>query len=691
MMCSSLELGLGNDHSGLLILHGNTKVGACLHDEIEINGDTVFDLSLTANRGDCLSHIGVARDVAAKLDLPLKPPEIAGLSICDGSAPDGHFLSEISIETKNCECYSAVCVKNIKIGESPKWMQRDLAAIGMRSINNVVDIGNWVMIETGQPVHVFDARKILGNKLLIRQAADGETLTSLDGKKRTLNSSMVVICDGERPLVLAGVVGTLDAEVDANTVDVMIESAYFNPENIRKSAQQLNVSTESSYRFSRDIDAANVAQYGQRVANLVAEICGGEIVSKCWKVGSPSRQAVGIEFKPSFIAALCGFQIPLAEAEATLERLGFTVEKRGADAWRVIVPAHRPDITCAADVVSECARIYGADKIPATAVKCLGIHRQAESLVNFHRSAGAYLSNHGFFECYNISLRSRKEAEKFFGKNSALAMRNPLAADQNCYRNSLLPGLLDSLEFNAQNGNYECKFFETGRIAVKIDGKFHECFSVCCAMSTLPLERSWQTLEPSNFYDIKELILPVLKNFSKKIPTFDAVSGSEVWQDGYSASCGFLNREKFQAICGLLNVNLTREFDLKQRVLAAEIVIHPSIFARKQGKITYTPFSQFPRVSKDLSLIVRGDEFAAAVENNVLRLAKKSVSGDVFIESVNIFDAYTGKEIPMGMKNIGVTINYRSNSRTLTDFEVQIAFNALQSEIEKLYEIRKLT
>lgn len=689
MMCSGKELGLGEDHSGLLILEPSTLIGTCLHDAIDVNWDTIFDLSLTANRGDCLSHIGIARDLAAKLNLVLKLPQIHGVEVSERERPQGHFLKKISIETDNCRCYSAICIKNIKIGDSPDWMKHDLAAVGVRSISNAVDIGNWVMMETGQPVHIFDAKKIRGNQLTIRQAKDGEIIISLDGQKRVLSDDMVVICDAERPLVIAGITGSIDAEVDGNTTDILIESAYFNPDNIRKSAKTLNVSTESSHRFSRDIDKANIANYGVRVANLITEICGGEIVSSCWKVDNLEKKNITIDFQPSSIEELCGFAVPLEIAENILIKLGFSIEKSNAENWKITVPAHRPDIACVPDIVSECLRIYGTDKIPTTPTKCTGIQHESDRSAVFCQNASNYFSDQGFFECYNFALRNGNKMENLFGKNSAVSMRNPFNADQNCYRNSLIPGLLDAVKFNTQNGNSDIKFFETGHVVLRIDEKFNECLAIGCVMPIKPLERSWQPIEAEDFYDVKALILPILKNFSQRLAQFDPIKISNIWQPEHAACCGFLNREKFQATCGFLNVNLTKDFDIKQHVLAAEIIIHPSIFGRKPEKVSHKPFSQFPRISKDLSLIVKLDEPASNVENKVMKAAKKNISNDVFIESIRVFDVYQGKEIPGGTKNIGLTINYRSNGRTLMDSEIQVAFNAMQSEIEKSYEIRK--
>ncbi|MDR2603054.1 MAG: phenylalanine--tRNA ligase subunit beta [Puniceicoccales bacterium] len=689
MMCSGKELGLGEDHSGLLILERSTPVGTYLHDAIDVNWDTIFDLSLTANRGDCLSHIGIARDLATKLNTTLKPPQIHGIEVSERERPQGHFLEKISIETDNCGYYSAICIKNIKIGDSPDWMKRDLAAVGVRSISNAVDIGNWVMMETGQPVHVFDAKKIRGNQLIIRQAKDGETIISLDGQKRILNGDMVVICDMERPLVVAGITGSIDAEVDGNTTDILIESAYFNPDNIRRSAKTLNISTESSYRFSRDIDKANIANHGMRVANLMAEICGGEVVAACWKVDNLREKTIVIDFQPSLIEELCGFAIPIEIAENILTKLGFLIEKSNGKNWKMTVPAHRPDITCTPDIVSECLRIYGTDKIPTTPTKCTGIQHESDRSAVFCQNVSNYLAGQGFFECYNFALRSGNEIENLFGENAALSMRNPFNADQSCYRNSLIPGLLDAVKFNIQNGNSDIKFFETGHVVLRIGEKFNECLAIGCVMPTKPLERSWQSIKAADFYDVKALILPILKNFSQRLSQFNPIKISNIWQPEHAACCGFLNHEKFQATCGFLSGELTKAFDIKQYVLAAEIVIHPTIFSRKLEKISHKPFSQFPRISKDLSLIVKLYEPAANVEDKVMKAAQKSISNDVFIESIKVFDVYQGKEIPDGTKNIGLTINYRSNGRTLVDSEIQAAFNAMQSEVEKSYEIRK--
>jgi phenylalanyl-tRNA synthetase beta chain len=279
--------------------------------------------------------------------------------------------------------------------------------------------------------------------------------------------------------------------------------------------------------------------------------------------------------------------------------------------------------------------------------------------------------------------------DRFFGDGAMLAMQNPQTVDQSRYRCSLIPGLLDSLKFNVQNGNFDTKFFEVGRVATKIDGQFHECIAVSCIVLEKPLQRSWDHPDAVDFYDVKGLILPIIGDLAQKIPPFQPMGGGGIWQPYQGGTCGQLNREKFQAHCGPLNVAVVGDFAIDGRVFAAEIIVHPAIFERKSSSVSLRPFGQFPRISRDLSLVVREEETAGAVEGNVLRLARKTVAKDVALESLVVFDVYRGPGIPAGMKNIGITLNYRSDHRTLTDAEIQSAFDGLLAEIGKSYEIRK--
>ena len=368
---------------------------------------------------------------------------------------------------------------------------------------------------------------------------------------------------------------------------IIIEGEYFDQDNIRRSSRALNISTESSYRFSRDIDRSNVVNYACRVADLILKICGGELVSDCWVVGDIDNQRISIPFSVKKIDDLCGFEIPVDLSKSSLERLGFSIKENNAYEWDVTVPSHRHDITCQADIVSECLRMYGADKIPSHDVIGVGLHDCNDASFNFTKNVSKYFSDHGFLECYNLSLRDHAESDRFCGVGSSICPKNPLNSDQVSFRNTLIFGLLDTLRCNIQNGNFDNGFYEVGRVVTKIEGKFNECLSVAFIKTENQLQRSWAKEDVFTFFDAKSLIMPILRNFSKRIAPFSDVENSKMWQNGYSGTCGFLNREKFQATCGMLNVGLVKEFGIKEHVIAAEIILSLDIFKRKAEKIIY--------------------------------------------------------------------------------------------------------
>lgn len=689
MMCSGRELGLGNDHSGLLILDKSTIVGKCLHDVIDIENDTVFDLSLTANRGDCLSYIGIARDVAAKLNIDLVIPDVPEI-IIEQSRPQDHFLQNITITTDACISYFVACMDNIVIHDSPQWVQDDLKKAGIRSINNVVDVGNWVMLETGQPVHIFDAKKIKDGRLCIREAFDNESFVALDGKTYALQPPMTVIGDDIRALVVAGVTGSEYAGVDNNTTSIVIEVANFDPDNIRKCARDLNISTDSSYRFSRGIDHKNMPFALARIISLLQQNSNGKLVSNCWAAKPSNIELLQIKFNPTSVSQICGFDIPLSFCKNALSKLGFLIHDEG-DIWNIIVPAHRSDIVCSADIVSECLRIYGTSHIVLGDVVSKVTHRKDDNSFCYRQKCTQYFSNNGFLECYNLSLQDSKIWNVLKRDGDVLRIPNPLTSNQDCFRPSLIVGLLDVVKTNLQNGNVDRKFFEVGDVVVNIGGKLTECISVACVAIADEIDLVWRGDGSIDFYDMKSFILPILQNFSQRIPVFNLVEQDAMWQSGHSGTCGMLHREKFYATCGILNVSWTRKLDIKPSIVAAEIIVHPDIFKRKISKVKYTPFSSYPHITKDISIIVQDSVPYDVIECDVKRALKKSTPKDIEISSIKCFDVYQGQGIPDGMKNIGITIDYRSNMRTLTDKEIQECFNASQDILAEKYELRRIS
>ncbi len=686
MMCSGRELGLGGDHSGLLILDSSTKVGTVLHDAIDVQNDTIFDLSITSNRGDCLSYQGIARELGCKLNIPFKLPMIDDLEI----KSQKKMITSINVDSNECICYHAFCISGVKVQKSPDWLVRDLQASGIKSVNNVVDICNWVMLETGHPLHAFDIKKIKNNELTIRRASNNESLLGLGGKQYFLNDRITIIADTERPLVIAGIIGGADAEIDDSSADILIEAACFDFATIMYTSRMLNLATDSSYRFARIVDGETCVNSGKRAVKLITEICGGQWVQYLPAKKYHPKQRI-ITITDEFIAKKLGFTIEHKIIHEILSRLGFGVQDTSSG-FVLNIPSFRSDIERPIDIVEECLRIYGTDKLPSVSVNLYSIHRTDHRAYTYSMNTRSILSTHGFLECYNYSLISSEIVKNFLGTEILVDVQNPLSSDQACYRQSLLPGLLETLKFNIQNGNFDSKFFEIGKLAVKVNNKINEYL----AISFIALENSLaRSVNPKNvgFEDIKYLCFDVLKSYLNTDQVkLQMIGDSNLWQPGYSAEYSFLDRSGLEVKCGLLKKHsLNRLYGIKHNVWGAEIIIADSVFSRKLSAKTYKSFSQFPRIIKDISIVVNRDEQAGEVKYLLEKFAKKSVSGPINIEYVSLFDVYTGEHIDQYKKALGFEISFRSNERTLTDEEVKQSFGYIQNEISKIYEIRKIS
>ncbi|MDR2436321.1 MAG: phenylalanine--tRNA ligase subunit beta [Puniceicoccales bacterium] len=684
MMCSGRELGMGDDHSGLMILDATTSAGTNLHDALEIASDVVFDLAVTPNRGDCLSYIGMARELACKLGKQLKLPPF---QIFDISQPD-KCMGSIVVESDKCSCYHAFGLKGVKVGPSPAWLANDLKASGIKSINSVVDICNWVMLETGNPMHAFDLRKIRDLELNIRYARDGESIVGLDGKKHDLNRSVTVIADSGQPLVIAGIIGSIDAEIDNATTDILVESACFDSAAIMQSSRALGISTDSSNRFARSVDACTCEYAGNRAVGMILDICGGEYVHRDVAKGHthiPAKLSVPREF----IARKLGFGIDREYTLRILSALGFGVELDG-DAFAITVPSHRHDVTIAEDIAEECLRMCGTDKIPNGAVRLESVHRDDAEPFVFCKGTRRLLADCNFFECYNYSLTDSAQMDALCGKGNCIKLSNPLLSDQNSYRPSLIPGLLSTLRFNIQNGNFDGRFFEVGKVAARVDGEFSEYLAVALVALEKSLDRTVTGACGVNFNYLKKICLDILANIlDLKQIDLQIISNSQIWQPGYAAEYCQLPHSGVDVKCGLINRKTLKSFfDLKHNVWGAEIMIADFVLGEKSARHTYEPFSQFPRVSKDISVIVPEEEFAGNVQRALEECIQKSLTPGINLEYIKLFDIYSGESVAAGKKAFGFEISFRSNGRTLTDGEVQHLLDASRCELEKIYEIR---
>lgn len=690
MMCSPRELQLGDDHRGLLILEDRPALGTPIN-EVFPERDLIFDIEVTPNRPDCLSHLGIARELSARFNLPIDFPEIVGRSKPEISKDHPPLLDKVIVEVPDkCPHYRAYGIRGVKIGPSPRWMQRLLQSAGLRPINNVVDITNFVLLELGQPLHAFDASKILFGKLVIRQAVRGEEIVTLDDKRRTLAPPMTVIADAERSLVVAGIMGSIDAEVDGSTTDLVLEAAFFNPSNIRFTSRRLNLVSDSSYRFARGVDPKGTEFAALRAIDLILEIAGGKLEGPPFVVGEPPLVEREIEIGPRFIRSRLGFEVEDSSISEVFEALGLYVQKRrksdGSIYWTVGIPSFRLDLERPIDLVEEFLRIYGTDKIPAARVVAPGLLHKDDPVDVFKRKSAVYLCGRHFNECVNYSMRSAEEVDLWFSHAAAstLQLANPLASDQSHLRPSLIPCLLDSLRLNRNRGNNPLRLFETGNVWRERDGRLWELFSVAFLMvqNSAAASGQWIERQPPDFFQVAGMVRNLLRLAGAEVGAipFEPIETEDSWQEGQAASiCDYTLG--CQAKAGILNYSMLKKWDIEGTVLAGVVYLRPAFLRNPRSRPAYRPISQYPPITKDLALVVDESLVAEKVKNALESAAREAAAGAFIVESVSVFDVYRGKGLPEGKKSLAFNLVFRSLERTLTDEEVNRAFEAIQKSI----------
>jgi len=700
MMCSARELGLGDDHGGLLVLPNTLTLGTPIHEAIGA-GDVVFDLEITPNRPDCLSHLGLARELAAWFRLPLQYPAIKTGEPAAGAPAVPHLLESVVVTAaEDCPHYTAHVVSGVKIGPSPAWLQEALQAVGLRPINNVVDVTNFVLMETGQPLHAFDAKKIAGHRLTIRRAAEGEKLVTLDNKERVLTERMLVIADAEKPLVVAGIMGGANAEVDATTTDLVLESAFFKPTAIRATSKKLGLSSDSSYRFERGIDPCGLLPSARRAIDLILETAGGKVVGPLFNVGSAPATETAIEVTPDFIRARAGYDIPDTTMRELLGAIELEIVERNDVSrltgviWTVKVPSWRGDLDRGVDLVEEVVRLHGCDKIPPAPVTAVALPEDDDPITEFNRAASTYLVGQHFHECCNYSQRSGPETAAWFSDSAAktLGLANPFTEEYSHLRASLINGLLENLRLNQDRSTGATKLFEVGRTFREVDGKIYECLSVGFVVRATADEAQWLARASADFYTAKRHLAVIAANAgvnveSLRVETVAAPNAG--WQPGHAATFGRLT-DGCEARCGLLNLEMLRKLGISSGVVAGMLYVLPEKVAEARPRAKYKNFSLFPPALRDIALVVDATAAAETVRRDVAKAAR-AAAGKIALENVRLFDVYQGKGLPEGKKSFAFSLVYRAEDRTLTDDEVNAAFQKTQDELAKnaAYAIRK--
>ncbi len=699
MMCSGKEIGVADEADGLLILSSRPAPGTPINAVLP-PGDVVFDIEVTPNRPDCLSHLGIARELAAWFKQPLVYPQEKFRGEAAGaSRPD--LLGTVRVESpEDCPLYTAHIITGVKIGPSPAWLQERLRAVGLRPVNNVVDVGNYVMLETGQPLHAFDARKLAGAQIVIRPAGDGEKMVTLDGKERLLNSRMLVIADGARPVVIAGIMGSGNSGVGDDTTDLVLECAIFRRQSVRWTSKRLSLSSDSSYRYERGVDPHSTLEAAWRAVDLILETAGGQVAGPVFKSGGDVPWKREIVVTHDFIREKLGFDIPAADMRASLEALELNIVReeptpeRGI-AWTVSIPSWRDDLDRPIDLVEEVLRLYGTEKIPATVVSVPGLVGDDAPIVRFNRRVTDYLVGHDFHECVNYTLRPAKELSTWVSQTAAaeLALANPFVEDQSHLRPTLVMGLLESLKLNQSRGVVVSRLCETGRIFIESNGQNLECATVAFVMADPIGERAWLKRTSVDFYTVKHHVEALASAAGIDLPgqPLVPVSGPFYgWQEGHSAAAGEM-ADGWTARFGLLNLAMVKALGVEGKVYAGIFAILPENLANDTVRRRYAEFGLFPSALRDLALVVDEATPAGDVGQALAKTTRAALGAAFKLEEVKVFDVYRGQGLPAGKKSLAFSLVFRAADRTLTDEEVNAVFTRIQDDLAKTttYQIRK--
>ena len=673
MMCSERELGLSEDHGGLMILPSEWTLGDPLGKYIE--KDTVYTVEITPNRPDWLSHWGVARDVWAlcggrrsfpNTQLPCVSGYESWSSLVTVQAPD------------LCPDYTARVIRGVKVGESPDWLKKRLNAVGIRPINNIVDITNFVMMEFGEPLHAFDSRFLKDRKIVVRRAADKETIVTLDGKKYELDHDMLVIADAEKPVAIAGIMGGEYSGIMPDTTEVILESAYFNPTSVRLTSRRLGLTSDASYRFERGVDPDMLETASSRATALIVELAGGELVSDLIQVKNSRREHPRILCTFSKINSLLGLELSNQQMVDIFRKLGLGVSDVVEDTCLVTIPGFRGDIKENADLAEEVARIYGLDKLPAKRVTAIQAHPFTEDAWAPYEQLRNQLIAAGLDDTVNVSMVDEKTAlsDLLFEPDDLMKMNNPISLDLAVLRPSILPGLLACIKRNAARKNADLAMFEIGHVFCKNPAKYPEErdeLAIVMTGKVHPERYSAERAAQFDFYDIKGVLESVLENRRLKSVEFKPAEDPR-FVKGVCAE--LIIDGKKAGVLGKLNDKMTRGMRLQSDVLAA--VVQLAVLFEAEGKsIDYEPVSQFPPITRDVAFLAPKE-----LDNQQVLdfIAAQKIPNLVKAE---IFDLFSGAPLPDGAKSMGYTLTFRSMEKTLTDVEVNAAHEKLRSALAK--------
>ena len=677
MICAEDELGLGKSHDGIMVLDNALKVGTPAADIFDIENDQVFEIGLTPNRADAMSHLGTARDLKAGLmqkdiNLELITPSVSAFNV------ENRTL-KIDVDVQNKDLaprYCGVTISGLKVADSPEWLQHRLKAIGLSPINNIVDATNYVLHELGQPLHAFDAVKISGNKVEVKTVKAGTKFTTLDGIERELHEDDLMICDAEKPMCIAGVFGGIDSGVTNSTTSIFLESAYFNPISVRKTAKRYGLNTDASFRFERGIDP-NITEYAlKRAALLIQELAGGDITSDIIDVYQNKIEDFQVRLSFDNAKKLIGEEIPRETIKSILTSLEIKVNNVTETGLGLTVPAYRNDVQREADIIEEILRVYGYNNIKTT--EKLNASISNSSRFEDHKIqniVGNQLAAQGFYEILTNSLTNPNYtalSEQLKDEHN-ITMLNPLSNDLSVLRQSLLFSGLESILHNINRKRQDLKFFEFGKTYHHYNETREEYKHLTLFATGNQNKESWNgSSKKSDFFFLKGSIIALLERLG--VSRFnESPIKNDLFSEGISLSQGKTKLIDF----GLVKKSILKHFDISQEVLFADFNWDVILDMVKRNKITFKAIPKYPEVKRDFALLL--DD--AVTFESIHKIAKQTEKQ--LLKSINLFDVYQGKNLPKGKKSYAVSFTIQDENKTLTDKQIDKIMNKLQANFEK--------
>jgi phenylalanyl-tRNA synthetase beta chain len=677
MICAEDEIGLGVSHDGIMILPPDTKVGTLAADYFKITQDIVFEIGLTPNRVDAASHIGVARDLAAVIAINSGKEVFLKLPQTTAFETQNHDLKiEVEVlDTLACQRYSGLSINNVTVKDSPDWLKNRLLAIGIKPINNIVDITNYVLHQTGQPLHAFDADEIEGNKIVVKKPSSIEKFVTLDGVERNISTSDLMICNNKEAMCIAGVYGGIKSGVKPQTNKIFLESAYFDASSIRKTAKLHNLKTDASFRFERGTDPSATLLALSLASKLIQQLAGGTISSNLIDFYPIKIQPTQVVLNLKRCGQLIGKEIPQNQIKLILKQLDITLLKQEEDILELQIPLNKVDVTREADVIEEILRIYGYNNIELPEQMRISlISKPKPDIEQINSKIRKTLAGIGFQEILNNSLTNSNFAIKFLeaSENSIVKLLNPLSAELDSLRQSMLFGALETISYNSNRKNSDLKLFETGKVYIKRDEKLIESNILSIALCGNQYSEAWNTNKnKEDFFRLKGTLELLFSQLGIS-PLAQQLKGISVVSDGIQ----YTINNKNIAFVGIVQKHILKAFDIVAEVFYAQIVLDDIYKTVSNHKIEFTEVTKFPEVRRDLALLL--DE--KITFEQIIQIAKKTEKN--LLKEVNLFDVYQGKNLDGGKKSYAVSFILQDREATLNDKQIE----KVMGKLIKAYE-----